>query len=49
MTLIEKFYEWWERADFEDILMTLTMFALCSLLVIFLTLMLVALTLGGMQ
>lgn len=49
MTLLEKFYEWWDRADFEDILMTFTMFALCSLIITFLALMLLALAFGGIQ
>lgn len=49
MTLHEKFYEWWERADFEDILMTFTMFALVAILVVFLAAMLIGLTIGGIQ
>lgn len=49
MTLLEKFYEWWDRADFEDILMTFTLFTLCSIIITFLALMLIGLTFGLIQ
>ena len=49
MTLIEKFYDWYNNADFDEILMTLTMFTLVALLVAFLAAMLIGLTIGVIQ
>lgn len=49
MTLLEKFYEWWDNADFEDILMTFIFFTLCSILIALLAAMLIGLITGGIQ
>lgn len=49
MTLLEKFYEWWDEADFEEIIM-FSFLAVVTALVLFLLIALfVGVAVGGIQ
>ena len=49
MTLLEKFYEWWDRADFEEIIMFAFMAALTALVMFLLIGLFVGVAMGGAQ
>ena len=49
MTLLEKFYEWWDRADFEEIIFAFITFTVFAILSALLATLFIGLTLGGMQ
>ena len=49
MTLLEKFYEWWDNADFEEILMMTLMAVVTALLVFLLIALFVGIAMGGAQ
>lgn len=45
MTFLEKFYEWWEDAEFENIVFTFIFFTLSALLAA----LIIGLIIGGIQ
>ena len=49
MTLLEKFYEWWDEADFVEIIMFLFLAVLTALLVFLLIALFVGVAMGGVQ
>lgn len=49
MTLLEKFYEWWDKADFEESIMMALMAAVTALIVFFLIALFVGVAMGGVQ
>lgn len=49
MTLLEKFYEWWDNADFEEIIMFSFMAVVTALLVFLLIVLFVGVAMGGAQ
>lgn len=49
MTLLEKFYEWWDGADFEEIIMMALMAAVTALTVFLLIALFVGIAMGGAQ
>lgn len=49
MTLLEKFYEWWDNADFEEIIMFSFMAVVTALLVFLLIALFVGIAMGGAQ
>lgn len=49
MTQLEKFYEWWDEADFEEILMMALMAVVTALLVFLLIALFVGIAMGGAQ
>lgn len=49
MTFLEKFYEWWDEADFEEIIMMALMASVIALIVFFLIALFVGIAMGGAQ
>lgn len=49
MTFLEKFYEWWDEADFEEIIMMALMAAVTALIVFLLIALFVGIAMGGAQ
>lgn len=49
MTLLEKFYEWWDEADFVEIIMMALMAAVTALIVFLLIALFVGVAMGGAQ
>lgn len=49
MTLLDKFYEWWETADFEDILFTFITLTVFAILFALLATLFIGLIIGGAQ
>ena len=49
MTLLEKFYEWWDKADFEEIIIMALMAAVTALAVFVLIVFIIAVAVGGLQ
>ena len=49
MTLFEKFYEWWDNADFEDILIMAFMVSVTALVMFLLIALFVGVAMGGAQ
>lgn len=49
MTFLEKFYEWWDKADFEEIIMMALMAAVTSLILFVLIVFIIAEAVGGIQ
>lgn len=49
MTFLEKFYEWWDKADFEEIIMMALMAAVTALIVFLLIAIFVGVAMGGAQ
>lgn len=49
MTLLEKFYEWWDNADFEEIIMFSFLAVVTALVLFLLIALLVAVAMGAAQ
>lgn len=49
MTLLEKFYEWWDNADFEDIIFVALIVAVFTIVFALLALLFIGLATGGIQ
>lgn len=49
MTLLEKFNEWWDEADFEEIIMFSFLAVLTALIVFLLIALFVGVAMGGVQ
>ena len=49
MTLLEKFYEWWDNADFEDIIMVTFLATMTALVTMLITGLILAVKAGGAQ
>lgn len=49
MTLLEKFYEWWDRADFEEIIFTFITFTVFAILLALLATLFIGFAIGGAQ
>ena len=49
MTLLEKFYEWWDRADFDEIIFLFILITFVATFVAFIAVLLIELITGGIQ
>lgn len=49
MTLLEKFYEWWDEADFVEIIIMAFLAVLTALVVFLLIALFVGVAMGGVQ
>lgn len=49
MTLLEKFYEWWDRADFEEIIFAFITFTVFAIFLALLATLFIGFAIGAIQ